>query len=198
MDIILRAKNCEVPARVKDEARDRLTHATRIFDRLLGVEVTFSEETNPRIPEPAVVEVTARTKGHLIRALGSGDDHRVAIDQAIDRFERQLRRYKTRLIDRHRKGKGETNGQVASVLPTSPPADAEEDDGPRIVRRKAFELTPMLPDEAALQLELLGHDFYLFTNAATGRCNVVYRRRDGDIGLIEALPQGAEADEVAH
>ena len=183
MDIILRAKNCEVPGRVKTEMRERLEHATRFYDRLLGVEVTFSEEHNPRIPEPAQVEVTARTKGHMIRALGSGADHRGAIDQAVARFERQLRRYKARMIgSRRRAGEPVNNGGLHVAE-----SGTEDEGAPAIVRRKQFTLQPMDPQDAALQLEMLGHDFYLFTNSASGHCCVVYRRRDGDIGLIEGI-----------
>ena len=188
MDIIVKSKNCDIPVRLKDEAVERVERATRFFDRVVGVEMVFSEEANPRIPEPALVELTARTKGHHIRAEGCGQDHRGAIDAAVGRLERQLSRYKTRLVDRKR-GKGAPavatdNGLVPMAAPTTP----EADDAPQIVRRKQFQLAPMLPDEAATHLELLGHDFYLFTNSATGQCNVVYRRRDGALGLIEAAP----------
>jgi putative sigma-54 modulation protein len=187
VDIIVKSKNCDVPGRLKDEAVQRVEHATRFFDRLLGVEMVFSEEHNPRIAEPAVVEVTAHIKGHHIRAEGSGEDHRGAVDVAIARFERQLARYKARLVDRHRRGRQAQpagNGAVPRSAAESP------DEGglgrPNIVRTKQFTLQPMVPEDAAFQLELLGHDFYLFTNALTGRCNVLYRRKDGDLGLIEA------------
>lgn len=188
MDIIVKSKNCDVPSRVKDEAVEKLEHATRFFDRLIAIEMVFSAETNPRIAEPAVVEVTARTKGHHIRAEGSGEDHRGAIDVAVAKFERQLARYKARLVDRHR-GRGRApglagNGQVAAM-----PSESTGEDLTAAItfgRRKTHTLTAMLPDEAALQLELLGHDFYLFRNSGTDRCSVVYRRRQGDFGLIEA------------
>ena len=194
MDIIVKGKNCDVPARLKEEAVSRVEHATRFFDRLLGVEMVFSEEHNPRIPEPAVVEVTARTKGHHIRAEGAAADHRDAIDVALTRFERQLARYKARLVDRRKRGQPvptSANGPAPTVAETRtgesrPEAATRPGEQPRIVRRKSFELSPMLPEDAAWQLELLGHDFYLFTNAANGQCAVVYRRRDGELGLIEA------------
>lgn len=187
MDIIVKSKNCDVPAKVKDEAMERVARATRFYDRLLGVEMVFSEEQNPRIAEPAVVELTARTKGHHIRAEGAAGDHRGATDVAMARFERQLRRYKTRLVDRNR-GRGRASAPSVPVangpLP-APAEEAEDDAAPRIVRTKRFDLRPMLPEDAAFQLELLGHDFFVFTNAATGACNVLYRRKDGDLGLIE-------------
>lgn len=191
MDIIVKSKNCEVPDRIKQEAAQRLQHATRFFDRVLGVEAVFAEQHNRRIPEPASVELTARTKGHRIRAQASAADHRRALDAAVERFERQLERYKTRMTDRRRRA------TVIAEAPASPAAPAErdaEDDAPlglRIVRSKRFEMVPMMPEDAAWHLELLGHDFYVFTNAATGACNVLYRRQDGDLGLIETIPAGA-------
>lgn len=189
MDIIVKSKNCDVAGRMKEEAVAKVEHATRIYDRLLGVEMVFSEEHNPRIAEPAVVELTARTKGHHIRAEAAAPDHRAAVDIAIARFETQLRRYKARLVDRSRRRGRAPVGAAANghALPPEPgSAVPEAEPGPRIVRTKTFELTPMLPEDAAWQLELLGHDFFVFSNAATGRCSVVYRRKDEDFGLIEA------------
>jgi putative sigma-54 modulation protein len=190
VDIILRARNCEVAARVKDEARRKVEHATRIFDRIIDLEISFSEEQNRRIPNPATVEITARSKGHTVRAVGSGADHHEAIDKAISRLERQLRRYKTRLVDRGRRSRADQvrgDGDVPTVHArrASATSPVDDDPAPEIVRRKHFELTDMYPDEAVLQLELLGHDFYLFVNAGTGQPNVVYRREGGDVGLIE-------------
>lgn len=188
MDVIVKAKNCEVPVRLKEDAVSKVTHATRFFDRVRGIEMVFSEEHNPRIAEPARVEVTARTKRHLIRALGAAGDHRGAVDVAVERLERQLARYKARLIDRSRKRRR----QAAQLTPADLAVIAlpgQSDDGwpkPKIVEAKRLQLAPMLPDDAAVQLELLGHDFFLFTNAETGRCNIVYRRPEGDLGLIEA------------
>lgn len=187
MDIIVKAKNCEVPVRLKEDAVSKVKHATRFFDRLQDIEMVFSEEHNPSIAEPAHVELTARTKRHRIRALGSAEDHRGAIDIAVERFERQLARYKARLIDRSRKRRR----QALAVSPddTLIARASPIDDGwpkPKIVRTQQFELAPMLPEDAAVQLELFDHDFFLFTNAETGRCNVVYRCRGGGLGLIEA------------
>ncbi len=191
VDIIVTAKNCDVPARLKTDALAKVERALRLYDRVVGVEMVFGEEVNPRIAEPASVEVTARTKGHHIRAVGHGADFRGAVDVAIERFETQLRRYKTRLVDRGRRGRTPAAAHAASATnghgPTAAPATAADDLEARIVRRKEFTLHPMLPEDAALQLELLGHDFYLFTHESTGRCAVVYRRRDGDLGLIEAV-----------
>lgn len=203
VDIIVKSKNCEVPGKLKEEARSKVAHATRFFDRLDGVEMVFSQEANPRIAEPAVVEITARTKGHHIRAQGAGEDHRSAVDVAVGRFERQLSRYKARLVDRRRGAGRPAPAPAAGALATAAPGPQAADDGqdsaetrPRIVRTKRFTLTPMLPEEAAWHLELLDHDFYVFINAADGRQNVIYRRRDGDLGLIEPAdePTGEAGD----
>jgi putative sigma-54 modulation protein len=200
VDIILRARNCDVAERVKAEARRKVEHATRIFDRVTDLEISFSEEHNPRIPNPASVEITARTKRHTVRAVGSGEDHAEAVDQAIGRLERQLRRYKTRMVERRRPrtpDDARTTGELPAVhvqRSAAVAAGADEDPMPQIVRRKRFELTAMFPEEAVLQLELLGHDFYLFQNAGTGEPNLVYRREGGDVGLIEgAVPVPAMA-----
>lgn len=187
MDIIVKSKNYEATDRLKAETISKIEHATRFFDRLSSVEVVLREEPNPRIAEPAVVEVTAHAKGQHIRAEGCAEDHRAALDVAVARFERQLARYKARMVDR-RHGKG-TPGPAVSANGLVAGGDEQSDEiwpQPRIVRTKRFALQPMLPEDAALQLELLDHEFYVFTNSATGDCNVVYRRKDGDLGLIEA------------
>lgn len=189
MDITIKSKDFEPTDRLKSETVAKIEHATRFFDRLSSVEVVLREESNPRIAEPAVVEVTARTKGHHIRAEGCGEDHRLALDVAAARFASQLSRYKTRMVDR-RQGKGATGPSAPTDTAMVSIGETEKNVGdpqPHIVRTKSFELQPMLPEDAALQLEMLDHQFYVFTNAATGGCNVVYRRKDGDLGLIEAL-----------
>lgn len=193
LDIIVKTKNCEVPERLKEEAAEKVDHATRFFDRLTSVELVMRAEQNPRIAEPAVVEVTARTKGHHIRAEGYAEDHRAAVDVAVARFERQLARYKSRLVDR-RRGRDTIRAQLAPgglVDAEGTTASDGAEERPQIVRTKRFEFPAMLPDDAALQLELLGHEFYVFTNAGTGECNVMYRRRDGDLGLIVPAERGA-------
>ncbi|HVM20595.1 MAG TPA: ribosome-associated translation inhibitor RaiA [Egibacteraceae bacterium] len=191
MDIIVKAKNCEVPARIKQDVVSRVEHATRFFDKLTGVEVVFSEEHNPRIADSAVVEVTARTKGHHIRAEGAAADHRAAVDAAVTRFERQLAKYKARQVDKSR-GRDRSGAPAPTpVTPLAPEADSNGAAEPRVVRTKRFVLRPMQPEEAALQLDLLGHEFFLFTNAGTGACSVVYRRRDGQLGMIEGVADEA-------
>lgn len=187
MDIIVKAKNCDVSERLREDAVERVAHALRFYDRLDGVEVVFRSESTSGTPESAVVELSARAKGRSIRARGAAGDHRGAIDAVLARFERQLRRFKARQVDgRRRAGRAQpTDAQLLDVPDVGDPR-GEPLEAPPIVRRKRFSLSPMTIEEAALNLELLDHDFYVFTNVHTAECNVVYRRRDGDLGLLEA------------
>jgi putative sigma-54 modulation protein len=182
LDVIVKAK-CDVPARVRQEARRRVEHAARFLPRLGTVEVMFGQEANPRIAEPACVEIRAAG----LRAEGRAGDHREALDVAMTRFERQLTRHKTRTVGRGRRVR-------ARVTPTPIPAlggngsrpdAAGAERPPPIVRRDRFVPAAMLPEEAAAQLQLLGQDVVVFTNRATGGYNVVYRRSEGGLGLLE-------------
>lgn len=186
MDVIVTAK-CDVPDRVRREVHRRVEHATRFLPQLEVVEVVFGLELNPRIAEPASVELRARTKDGRIRAQGWAADHRGAVDVAVARFERQLTRQKARVVRRRRVRLAPAaapalalaaNGSGHGARPSSPPA-------PRIVERREVPGASMLAEEAAAQLELLGHDVFLFTNSATGRCSVVYRRPDEALALLE-------------
>jgi putative sigma-54 modulation protein len=126
----------------------------------------------------------------------SAPDGFAAVDKAVGKLEHQLHKLKTKLQRRHQGGsRGRQVGSpptevvaLATTITAAPPADADldgEDAGPRIVKVKRHALKPMAPEEAVLQLDLVGHDFYFFTNADTGRSAVLYRRADGDLGLID-------------
>ena len=162
-------------------AEEKVAHATRVFDEARFADVEFSEETNPRIAERFRVEITASAAGQTVRVEAAGHDHRAALEVAVDRFERQLRRLKERLIDRSRRqGEKRLNGPSHGVEEEHGAADDI-----RIDRVKRFAVKPMTPEEAALQMDLLGHGFFLFLNGETDRYSVLYRRRDGSLGLIE-------------
>ncbi len=115
------------------------------------------------------------TKGHVIRAKEAAPDMYAAIDLVAEKLERQVRKYKTRLIDRHRS---------APVIREQSAQEPELTE-PSVVKTKRIEVKPMDIDEAILQMELLGHDFFVFASAETDSINVLYRRADGDYGLIE-------------
>lgn len=191
MDIAIRVRNGDIHAKLKEEAIERVNHATRIFDKLVSAEVMFDEENNPRIENPATVEITSHARRHVIRGVGQAEDHRSALDIAIDKYERSLRKYKERLVDARRKA-----GDLPPVTPDLPPLKLGAPlgitpDEELVSRRKVFVLNRMSEEEAALQLDLLGHDFFLFLNPENGRPSVMYRRGEGDLGLIETLPEEA-------
>jgi putative sigma-54 modulation protein len=169
----------QVPNEMRDFAQDRVEHAGRIFDNGGDVDVEFTEFTNPRRSDGKFrVEITTNAAGHIVRVEAVAAEERTAVDLAADRYERQLRKLKTKLIQRNRVSNKDLN-QVSSQ------SDDEEDRGVEIVRTKRFLMKPMSAEEAALQMDLLGHGFFFFLEAETDRHCVVYRRRDGNVGLIE-------------
>jgi putative sigma-54 modulation protein len=124
------------------------------------------------------VEITSHTKGQTVRVEAAAADDRAALDIAVEKFERQLRRLKERLIQRSRSGNGRD-------VPAPQEVDTEDTRTYEVVRTKRFEMRPMSVDEAVLQIEMLGHDFFFFLDADTGKHCVLYHRKDGALGLIE-------------
>src|SRR5205807_7351532 len=182
MDVSIRGRNLELSESLRAAAQEKVNRLTRFLDSVDHAEVQFYEERNPRISARDVCEVTIKAHSHLIRAKAAGADAVSALDRAVDKVEHQIERLKGKLIGRSHPRR---HGSVHSV--GQEPEEEEPDDGQaRIVKTKQFPIKPMTPEEAALQMELLGHDFYFFTNADTERAAVVYRRNDGDIGLIDA------------
>lgn len=180
MDVRVHGKNFQINPDLKSLADEKIGHAGRIFDDGGVADVEFEERTNPRISDGRFrVEITSRAAGHTVRVEATGHDDRAALDIAVDKFERQLRRLKERLVQRSRKAPNKHLNEAPA------PSDEEESHGPSIVRTKRFAMRPMLPEEAALQMEMLGHDFFFFLNAESGAHCVLYHRRDGELGLIE-------------
>ena len=155
---------------------------SRLFDHLTAADVEFREQRNPRVTDKEEVEVTLSTSaGTLIRAGAHAPDPFSAVDLVVARLERQVRRLKERLVARSHP----RDARAAAINSRQTEKDDESDKFPRIVRTKRFDIKPMTAEEAALQMDLLGHGLYFFTNSETAEPNVVYRRRDGDVGLIE-------------
>ena len=180
MDIRVHATRMTLPDPVRSLAVDKVAHATRVFEDGVQVDVEFSEEHNPRLADGRYrVEVTSLVAGQVVRVEAAAADPRAALDMVVDKYESRLRRLKERIITRHRRGGEKRLNDGAS-------RDEEADDyALQIDRVKRFVVKPMTPEEAALQMELLGHSFYLFLNAETERYGLLYRRRGGSLGLIE-------------
>lgn len=169
-------KNMDITDALRDVTNKKLSKLDKYFQEDIVGNVTFSSEKNRKI-----IEVTINLPGTIIRAEESTDDMYVSIDKAVDILERQIRKYKTRLQKRYKNGQ---TIRFENVMPLTT-NDKEEDEGPKIVRRKRFMLKPMLPEEAVLQMELLRHSFFVYMDAETDEVHVVYKRNDGNYGLIE-------------
>jgi putative sigma-54 modulation protein len=149
-------------------------------------DLELSTEKNPSIADNQVAEVTIFTKGPVIRAREASPDMYASIDLVADKLERQVKRYRGKLVARSHPTHREAMAAQGFQLPEpEEEAAAAGEAVPRIVKVKQFVAKPMTPEEATLQLELVGHDFFVFTNSESQDTAVVYRRRDGDYGLIE-------------
>jgi putative sigma-54 modulation protein len=177
MQLHVKGKNVEVSDSVRQYAQQKLRKLERFLQDSTRVELELSVERNPSIADNHVAEATIWTKGPVLRARESSSDAKASIDQLVDKLERQVKRYREKR--RRRPARGDE-----PVLDGAAPTDSQ----PAIVKVKQFAVKPMAPEEAVLQLELVGHDFFVFRNSESNDVNVVYRRRDGNYGLIE--PQG--------
>ena len=186
MEIIVSGRKTTVTDALRDHVDEKIGEALKVFDiEPMTCDVVLRYEKNPANPKPAIVEVTVRARGAVIRVAEHGEDMYSAIDMSADKVTRQLRKYKTKVIDNRQQGA--SAAEVAPVERVDDLADLlipeEEDD--QLVREKIIEITPMTEEQALIQTDLLGHDFYVFENATTGLINVVYHRKNGGYGIIK-------------
>jgi putative sigma-54 modulation protein len=175
----------KIPADLRRHVDDKLRHVTRHLDGMDRAEVRFTTERSPRITDNQVCEVTMHGHGHVLRVRAAGPDLTTAVDRAASKLEHAIDKLKGKLVDRSHPRRSRTLDVHSAQQEEADEAD-EADGQPRIVKTKKFGMKPMTPEEAAMQMDLVGHAFYLFTNAETGQAGVVYRRNDGQIGLIDA------------
>ena len=174
MNFIISGKNIEVTPGLKDSVINKLGKLERYFTPDTEIIVTLSVEKDRQ-----KIEVTIPVKGDIIRSEQTSTDMYVSIDLVEEVIERQLRKYKNKLIARHQEG-----GTFKQEFFEEEPA-IDSNDEIQIVRTKKFGIKPMFPEDACVQMELLGHDFFEFSNAETEEVNVVYKRKNGTFGLIE-------------
>jgi putative sigma-54 modulation protein len=180
--MIVKGRHMAVTPALQEHAEEKIGKVARIVDHMLKeAEVELYVEKNPSIENNQVAEVTIWTKGPVVRAKEASTDMYAAIDMAADKLRNQLRRVKGKMVDRHH-SRGHYEPTTAGI-----PADVLEETKTDVVKRKRIEVKPMSMDEAILQLELLGHDFFVFTSPDTDDVNVIYRRNDGEYGLIEPV-----------
>ena len=182
MKFIISGKNIEVTEGIKAAIEEKLGRLDKYLVDDTVVNVTLSVQKGRQ-----KIEVTIPMKGHIIRAEEGSEDMYVSIDLVEEVIERQLRKYKNKLVARNQ-------GHPTSYAPSGnsfrkeffdSEEETTEDDEVRIVRTKKFGIKPMFPEDACVQMELLGHNFFVFSNAETDEVNVVYKRKDGSFGLIE-------------
>lgn len=172
MRFIIVGRNLEVTEGLKSAVQEKLGKLERFFNAATEVHVTLSVEKDRQ-----KIEVTIPVKGNIIRAEQVSSDMYVSIDLVEEIIERQLKKYKNKIIDKKQ--------NVEAFTPEYLDKEFDEDDTIKIVRTKKFGIKPMDPEEACIQMELLGHNFYVFNNSETNEVNVVYKRKGNTYGLIE-------------
>lgn len=185
MRLQIKGRNLSVAPDVEEYAVEKLGKLERFLTETTQVELELSVEKNPSIAENQVAEATIWTKGPILRARETSTDMHAAIDLLTDKLERQAKRYKDKR-KRRRPPRSQQPPDIGLLPDELPPLEAEQvKNEPVIVKTKQFAVKPMTADEALLQLELIGHDFFMFRNVESNEVNVIYRRRDGNFGLIE-------------
>lgn len=174
-------RNIEITEAMQAYAEDKLARLNRFSDQIIDAKVVMSYTTSKHHGNPAKVEVQVNLPNGIIRAEERGQDSYAAIDLVVDKLERQLKKFKGRMLAK----RGET--APSAVEADAGMSDDMEDDEPRVVRTKQHTLRPMAPEDAALQMEALGHTFFLFRNIDTDLISVIYLRADGNYGLLEPL-----------
>lgn len=173
MRITITGRNIDLTDGIKGAVEEKLSKLEKYFTADTDVYVTLSVEK-----ERQKIEVTIPVKGHIIRSEQVSNDMYVSIDLVEEIIERQLKRYRTKLVDKKQSAS-------AYFQPEFIEAEDDNDETIKIVRTKKFGMKPMYPEDACIQMELSGHDFFVFRNAETDEVNVVYKRKGNTFGLIE-------------
>ena len=174
MQLIIQGKNIEVTDRLGEYIEKKVGKLDRYLPTMTEARVELSVESAKSAKDRQVAQLTVRSKGTLLRAEERSADMFTSIDAIVDKMYRQIVRYKGK-----RYGRGRGPGEIPPV------EEFEEEALPSIVRTKRFQVIPMDEEEAIEQMELLGHDFFIFFNVSTDGINVLYRRKDGNYGLLE-------------
>ena len=172
MNLVISGKNIDITDGLRSAVEEKIGKLERYFVDSTEVHVTLSTEKNRQ-----KIEVTIPMKGSIIRAEETSTDMYVSIDLVEEVIERQLRKYKNKLIHKEQ--------NVAQLSKAFVDEDAYDEEDIAIIRSKQFAMKPMDPEEACVQMELLGHTFFVFRNSETDEVNVVYKRKDNTYGLIE-------------
>jgi ribosomal subunit interface protein len=199
VDVVVSSRHCEVSDRFREHVEEKLSRLEKHNHRIIRVEVLLEKEARPREPERAVrVELTAKSKGPVVRAEAAAEDKMAALDLALDKMAAQMRRAADRKKVHRGQHKPESLGQAMARTPFPSEDGSDLDhvaerkvgpvtvtgDGPLVVREKSHAAAPMTLEQALYEMELVGHDFYLFVDKESEKPSVVYLRRGYDYGVI--------------
>jgi putative sigma-54 modulation protein len=197
MDVVVVGKHTEVDSALRALTVEKVQRVVKFANDVRRVDVDYEQHPTRRADDSHVCEILVHVRQHLVKGSAAGAEHVIALERALDKVEEQMRRLHGRRVERRKgsRARGARDAVAAAATLTTtveaPPAPAPASTNgqaaePIVVKSKQFDVTPMSIEAAALQMELLGHDFYLFTLVESGRAAVVYRRHDGELGLIEA------------
>ncbi|HMK44292.1 MAG TPA: ribosome-associated translation inhibitor RaiA [Dissulfurispiraceae bacterium] len=176
MNIIVNGRHLEITPPLRQYAEDKIGKFTKYLSNISDAIVTVSVEKHRQKTDRQKVEVLLKVNGYMIQAEGATGDVYSAIDAVVEKLEKQVVKYKEKVSAHRVKG---SDKKAAAAVAVEPVREG------RIIKHKKFDMKPMTPDDAVDQMGMLGKDFFVFTNLATGEMNVVYSRRDGNFGLIE-------------
>jgi putative sigma-54 modulation protein len=180
LNIVIKGSNMKITDALRQYVQDKIGRTTKYFDRIQSAEVELTCQDHKSAEESQRVQVTMNANGTIFRCEESSISMYASIDIVAEKLERQLKRYKKKLIT---KGRGPKQPYAEPEIPVDS-SDMPEHDS-EIVKVKRFAVKPMTPHEASLQMEMLNHNFFVFLNPDSEQINVIYKRGDGDYGLIE-------------
>jgi ribosomal subunit interface protein len=202
VDVVVKGRHCEVSDRFRQHVEEKLTRLEKLDHRVIRVDVEVHKERNPRMADRSIrVELTMKSRGPVMRAEAAAEDKMAALDMALDKLQARMRRAADRRRIHHGARSPQSVGEAlatANGTPAVQPEESEEDttaerkvgpitvvgDGPLVVREKMHRAAPMTLDQALYEMELVGHDFFLFVDKESELPSVVYRRRGYDYGVI--------------
>jgi putative sigma-54 modulation protein len=189
MDVIVFGKHVEVDPALRAITLEKLDRLSKYAIDVRRTDVDYGLHQTRRAGDSCTCEILVHLKHHLVKGTAAAAEHVMALDLALEKVEHQMRRLHERRVRRGNRARGRDAGEASTngrgELDEDDEVDENDGTAPAIVKTKQFTVKPMNPEEAALQMELLGHDFFLFRNTESDNASVLYRRRDGALGLIE-------------
>jgi putative sigma-54 modulation protein len=186
VDIVVVGKHGGIDARLRALTVEKVERVNKFASDVRRIEVDYAHHPTRRAEDSHTCEILVHVRQHLVKGSAPATEYVVALDRALDKVEQQMRRLHERRVGRRNGTRARDGARAAANGAAAVVDDDADDDSRALVKTKQFSVKPMDVEEATLQMELLGHDFFLFTNAESGVASVVYRRRDGRLGLIEA------------